>query len=106
MLVKEFGVRHISTGDALRKHVKAGTVRARPGGGGLSVISVSHSKLVGVPIFVWVHRLWVHNSPTWCMASGWSEKDAALAEKLGQLQPLTAVFPQESMGRLPSSGPT
>jgi hypothetical protein len=29
-----------------------------------------------------------------------------LAQKLGQLQPLTAVFPQECMGQLASFGPT
>jgi hypothetical protein len=34
------------------------------------------------------------------------EKDAELAQKLGQLQPFTAVFPQECMGQLASSGPT
>jgi hypothetical protein len=35
-----------------------------------------------------------------------SEKDAKLAQKLGQLQPFTAaVFPQECMGQLASSGP-
>ena len=39
---------------------------------------------------------------------GWRpcEKDAKLAQKLGQLQPFTAVFPQECMGQLASSGPT
>ena len=35
-----------------------------------------------------------------------SEKDAKLAQKLGQLQPLTAVFPQEGMGQLAPFGPT
>jgi hypothetical protein len=30
----------------------------------------------------------------------WSEKDAKLAQKLGQLQPFIAVFPQEFMGQL------
>ena len=29
-----------------------------------------------------------------------SEKDAKLAQKLGQLQPFIAVYPQESMGQL------
>jgi hypothetical protein len=39
---------------------------------------------------------------------GWetSEKDARLAQKLGQLQPFIAVSPQECMGQLASSGPT
>ena len=35
-----------------------------------------------------------------------SEKDAELAQKLGQLQPFIAVFPQECMGQLASFGPT
>jgi hypothetical protein len=35
-----------------------------------------------------------------------SEKDAALAQKLGQLQPLIAVFPQACMGQLASVGST
>jgi hypothetical protein len=35
-----------------------------------------------------------------------SEKDAKLAQKLGQLQPFAAVFPQECMGQLASFGPT
>jgi hypothetical protein len=29
-----------------------------------------------------------------------------LTQKLGQLQPFTAVFPQECTGELPSFGPT
>jgi hypothetical protein len=36
-----------------------------------------------------------------------SEKDAKLAQKLGQLQPFLAVFPQKCTGQLaPSFGPT
>ena len=35
-----------------------------------------------------------------------SEKDAKLAQKLGQLQPFIAVFPPECMGQLGSFGPT
>ena len=35
-----------------------------------------------------------------------SEKDARLAQTLGQLQPFVAVFPRECMGQLPSFGPT
>jgi hypothetical protein len=35
-----------------------------------------------------------------------SEKDAKLAQKLGQLQPFTAVFPQDCMGQLAPFGPT
>jgi hypothetical protein len=35
-----------------------------------------------------------------------SEKDAKLAQKLGQLQPFIAVFPQECMGQLAYFGPT
>ena len=35
-----------------------------------------------------------------------SEKDTKLAQKLGQLQPCIAVFPQECMGQLASFGPT
>jgi hypothetical protein len=35
-----------------------------------------------------------------------SEKDAKLAQKLGQLQPFVAVFPQGCMGQLASFGPT
>ena len=35
-----------------------------------------------------------------------SGKDAKLAQKLGQLQPFTAVFPQECMGQPASFGPT
>jgi hypothetical protein len=35
-----------------------------------------------------------------------SEKDAKLAQKLGQLQPFIAVSPPECMGQLPSFGPT
>ena len=34
------------------------------------------------------------------------EKDAKLAQKLGQCQNCIAAFPQECMGQLPSSGPT
>jgi hypothetical protein len=34
------------------------------------------------------------------------EKDAKLAQKLGQLQPFAAVFPQECTGQLASFGPT
>jgi hypothetical protein len=34
------------------------------------------------------------------------EKDAELAQKLVQLQPFLAVFPQECEGQLASSGPT
>ena len=35
-----------------------------------------------------------------------SEKDVKLAQKLGQLQPFTVVFPQEGMGQLAPFGPT
>ena len=35
-----------------------------------------------------------------------SEKDAKLAQKLGQLQPFIAVFPQECIGQLAYFGPT
>jgi hypothetical protein len=35
-----------------------------------------------------------------------SEKDAKLAQKLGQLQPYLSVFPQECMGQLVFFGPT
>jgi hypothetical protein len=35
-----------------------------------------------------------------------SEKDTKLAQKLGQLQPVMAVFLLESMGQLASFGPT
>ena len=35
-----------------------------------------------------------------------SEKVVKLAQKLGQLQPLIAVFPQECMGQLAYFGPT
>ena len=35
-----------------------------------------------------------------------SEKDAKLAQKLGQLQPFMAVFRQKLMDQLVSSGPT
>jgi hypothetical protein len=35
-----------------------------------------------------------------------SEKDTKLAQKLGQLQPFIAVFPQKCMGQLASFGPT
>jgi hypothetical protein len=35
-----------------------------------------------------------------------SEKDTKLAQKLGQLQPFIAVFPQECVGQLASFGPT
>ena len=34
------------------------------------------------------------------------EKDTKLAQKLGQLQPSLAVFPQECMGQRASFGPT
>ena len=37
---------------------------------------------------------------------GRSETDAGLAQKLGQLQPFIAVFPQERTGQLASFGPT
>ena len=48
-------------------------------------------------------------APSWTGTSGEApsgEKDAMLAQKLGQLQPLTAVFLPECMGQLASSGPT
>ena len=35
-----------------------------------------------------------------------SEKDATLAQKLGQLQPFIAVFPQKCVGQLAYFGPT
>jgi hypothetical protein len=35
-----------------------------------------------------------------------SEKDAKLAQRLGQLQPVIAVSPQECVGQLPSFGPS
>ena len=35
-----------------------------------------------------------------------SEKDTKLAQKLGQLRPFTAVFPQGCMNQLASFGPT
>ena len=35
-----------------------------------------------------------------------SEKDTKLAQKLGQLEPFIAVFPQECMGQLAYFGPT
>ena len=35
-----------------------------------------------------------------------SEKAAVSAQKLGRLPPFIAVFPQECMGQLASSGPT
>jgi hypothetical protein len=34
-----------------------------------------------------------------------SEEDTKLAQKLGQLQPIIALFPQECMGQLSSFGP-
>ena len=40
-------------------------------------------------------------------AAAAGEKDGVSAQqKLGQLQPFLAVFPQECMGQLPSFGPT
>ena len=36
----------------------------------------------------------------------YSEKDAKLAQKLGQLQPFIAVFPPECTGQLAYFGPT
>ena len=36
----------------------------------------------------------------------WSEKDAELAQKLGQLQPFIAALPQDCMGQLACFGPT
>jgi hypothetical protein len=39
-------------------------------------------------------------------ATAVSEKDAKLAQKLGQLRPFVDVFPQECMGQLVYSGPT
>ena len=38
-------------------------------------------------------------------ARGASEKDAKLAQNLGQLQPFTAVFPHECTGQRASFGP-
>ena len=35
-----------------------------------------------------------------------SEKDAKLAQKLGQVQPFITVFPRECTGQLASCGPT
>ena len=35
-----------------------------------------------------------------------SEKDADLAQKLGQLQPFLAAIPRQCMGQLASFGPT
>jgi hypothetical protein len=44
----------------------------------------------------------------WCFikCTNTSEKDARLAQKLGQLQPFLAVFPQECTGQLTYFGPT
>jgi hypothetical protein len=41
----------------------------------------------------------------WAHTRGASEKDAKLAQKLGQLQPFMVVFPQECMGQFASFGP-
>jgi hypothetical protein len=49
-------------------------------------------------------QVFVH--PATMDAENSSEKDAKLAQKLGQLQPFLAVFPQECMGQLASFGPT
>jgi hypothetical protein len=40
------------------------------------------------------------------LAAGVSESDTQLAQKLGQLQPFVAAFPQECMGQLASFGST
>ena len=43
------------------------------------------------------------------VAHSWEDKsevDAKLANKLGRLQPFTAVFPQECVGQLALFGPT
>ena len=51
-----------------------------------------------------------HNNNSMSMVRRWlrllSEKDAELAQNLGQLQPFTAVSPQECVGQLPSFEPT
>jgi hypothetical protein len=46
---------------------------------------------------------WCTNDTT---ARGYSEKDARLAQKLGQLQPFLAVLPQECIGQLAYFGST
>jgi hypothetical protein len=96
---------------------RACTVRSRPGR--LSALSVLHSKSILYETFVCARR--ALNSPkrrfpAWAVHGavgadcrrdwGQSEKDTKLAQKLGQLQPFTATFPQELMGQLASFGPT
>jgi alpha-ketoglutarate-dependent taurine dioxygenase len=49
---------------------------------------------------VWNNRTVMHS------ATGKGEKDAKLAQKLGQLQPFIVVSPQECTGQLASFGPT
>jgi hypothetical protein len=44
--------------------------------------------------------------PARAAATAASEHDAKLAQKLGQLQPFAASFPQECMGQLAYFGPT
>ena len=47
-----------------------------------------------------------HGAPAALRRCLQSEKDAVSAQKLGQRQPLVAVFPRECMGQLAYFGPT
>jgi hypothetical protein len=69
--------------------------------GGVRMTSASMVKVE------WEHAVTMAEAmcfPTQSEAS--SEQAAKLAQKLGQLQPFLAVFPQKCMGQLASSGPT
>ena len=54
----------------------------------------------------WAFNTTIYNILLKIRTSDQSEKDAKLAQKLGQLQPFIAMFPRECMGQLASFGPT
>jgi hypothetical protein len=57
-----------------------------------------HRRQRGIPMYSYANRSQIRALRT-------SEKDAKLAQKLGQLQPFMAVFLLECMGQLVSFGP-
>jgi hypothetical protein len=65
----------------------------------------AHPQTIGSPMFATTTIDVGGAKPFVISAKNQSEKDAKLAQKLGQLQPFTALFPPECMGQVASSGP-
>jgi hypothetical protein len=85
---------------------QAGGAQLCQPGGRLAADGGSHGRQHRSTGPVYVSLVILNAEQTGGHENDFSEKDAKLAQRLGQLQPFMAVFPQECMGQLAYFGPT